>query len=172
MWCWRAKKKAGTFSDAWNQKNRWQERIPNRQECVTNWQEQILQSEKWNSNENSRVQKVRNWNCCRILQNSKRISEPSLVMSWAPWELSSLANITKALQITRPNPSQCIPIWNPLLTCYRTSSVCVCVCVFLSSGRGGLPSDAVPTARRIHPPQCLQCHTPVRHPISLSLRRC
>jgi hypothetical protein len=30
--------------------------------------------------------------------------------------------------------------------------VCVCVCVFLSSGRRELPSDAVPTARQIHPP--------------------
>ncbi len=46
------------------------------------------------------------------------------------------------------------------------------VCVFLSSGRRELPSDAVPTARQIHPPQCLQHHTPVRHPISLSLIRC
>ncbi len=47
-----------------------------------------------------------------------------------------------------------------------------CVCVFLSSGRRELPSDAVPTARQIHPPQRLQRHTPVRHPISLSLTRC
>jgi hypothetical protein len=30
--------------------------------------------------------------------------------------------------------------------------VCVCVCVFLSSSRGGLPSDAVLTTRQIHPP--------------------
>ncbi len=30
--------------------------------------------------------------------------------------------------------------------------VCVCVCVFSSSSRGGLPSDGVLTARRIHPP--------------------
>jgi hypothetical protein len=28
----------------------------------------------------------------------------------------------------------------------------VCVCANLTSSRGGLPSDAVPTARRIHPP--------------------
>jgi hypothetical protein len=34
------------------------------------------------------------------------------------------------------------------------------VCVILTSSRGGLPSDAVPTARLIHPPQCLQHHTP------------
>ncbi len=30
--------------------------------------------------------------------------------------------------------------------------MCVCVCVFSSSGRRELPSDLVPTARRIHPP--------------------
>ncbi len=37
---------------------------------------------------------------------------------------------------------------------------CVCVCVCLTSSRGGLPFDAVSTARWIHPPQCLQRHTP------------
>ncbi len=42
--------------------------------------------------------------------------------------------------------------------------VCVCVCVFLSSSRGELPSDAVPTARQIHPPQRLQRHTPRQTP--------
>jgi hypothetical protein len=36
----------------------------------------------------------------------------------------------------------------------------VCVCVNLTSSGGGLPSDAVPTARQIHPPQRLQRHTP------------
>ncbi len=30
--------------------------------------------------------------------------------------------------------------------------VCVCVCVCPTSSRGGLPSDAVSTARLIHPP--------------------
>ncbi len=38
--------------------------------------------------------------------------------------------------------------------------VCVCVCVNLTSSSGGLPSDAVPTARQIHPPQRLRRHTP------------
>ncbi len=54
----------------------------------------------------------------------------------------------------------------------RDMCVCVCVCVFLSSSRGGLPSDAVLTARQIHPPPRLQCHSPVSHPISLPLGRC
>ncbi len=36
----------------------------------------------------------------------------------------------------------------------------VFVCVNLTSSRGGLPSDAVPTARQIHPPQRLWRHTP------------
>jgi hypothetical protein len=36
---------------------------------------------------------------------------------------------------------------------------CACVRVCLTSSRGGLPSDAVSTARWIHPPQRLQCHT-------------
>jgi hypothetical protein len=49
---------------------------------------------------------------------------------------------------------------------------CVCVCVFLTTGSEGLPSDAIPIAGRIHPPQRLQRHTPVRHPISLPLGRC
>jgi hypothetical protein len=34
-----------------------------------------------------------------------------------------------------------------------------CVCVNLTFSRGGLPSDAVPTARQIHPPQLMQHHT-------------
>jgi hypothetical protein len=42
--------------------------------------------------------------------------------------------------------------------------VCVCVCVILTSSRGKLPSDAVPTARQIHPPQRLRRHTPVQTP--------
>ncbi len=37
----------------------------------------------------------------------------------------------------------------------------VCVCVISTSSRGGLPSDAVPTARQIHLPQCLRRHTPL-----------
>jgi hypothetical protein len=36
------------------------------------------------------------------------------------------------------------------------------VCVCLTSSRGRLPSDAVLTTRQIHPPQCLQRHTPSR----------
>ena len=40
----------------------------------------------------------------------------------------------------------------------------MCVCVISTSSRGGLPSDVVPTARRIHPPQCLQRHTPIQTP--------
>ncbi len=39
-------KNPGTFSDSWNWKNWWQERIPNRREHVTYWQEIMLQSEK------------------------------------------------------------------------------------------------------------------------------
>ncbi len=31
-------------------------------------------------------------------------------------------------------------------------AILVSVCVILTSSRGGLPSDAVPTARQIHPP--------------------
>jgi hypothetical protein len=46
-----------------------------------------------------------------------------------------------------------------------------CVCVFLTTSSEGLPSDAIPIAGRIHPPQRLQCHIPVRHPISLPLGR-
>ncbi len=38
--------------------------------------------------------------------------------------------------------------------------LCVCVCVNLTSSGGGLPSDAVATARRIHPQQRLWHHTP------------
>ncbi len=37
-----------------------------------------------------------------------------------------------------------------------------CVCVCLTSSREGLPSDAIPIAGRIHPPQCLRRHTPSR----------
>ncbi len=73
---------AWTFSDSWNRKNQWWERIINWQEHVTNWWERILQSEKWTSNENSGVQKVRNWNNCGILRNSKQISQASLGVSW------------------------------------------------------------------------------------------
>ncbi len=36
------------------------------------------------------------------------------------------------------------------------------VCVCLTSSREGLPSDAIPIAGQIHPPQRLQCHTPSR----------
>ncbi len=76
MWCWQAKKKAGMFSDAWNQKNQWRERILNQQKLVTNWREHILRS-KTNSDESSGVQKVRNWNNNNhgIPRNSKQISQ-------------------------------------------------------------------------------------------------
>ncbi len=37
---------AGTFSNSWNWKNWWWERIPNWRERVTNWREHILRSEK------------------------------------------------------------------------------------------------------------------------------
>ncbi len=51
--------------------------------------------------------------------------------------------------------------------------VVVCVCVVSTSSRGGLPSDAVSTARRIHPPPMpATSYPPFRHPISLSLGRC
>ncbi len=55
----RAKKilMAGTFSDSWNRKNQWRERIPNQRKRVQNWREHILRSEKENSDENSRVQR-------------------------------------------------------------------------------------------------------------------
>ncbi len=69
---------AGKFSDSWNWKNWWQERIPNRMKCVQNWREHILRSEKENSDENSWVQKVRNWINREILRNSEWISRPSL----------------------------------------------------------------------------------------------
>ncbi len=38
------KKKGWRFSDSWNWKNWWQERIPNRRKYVQNWQEHILRS--------------------------------------------------------------------------------------------------------------------------------
>ncbi len=53
-----------------------------------------------------------------------------------------------------------------------SSNGCVCVCLFSSSSRGGLPSDAGLTARQIPPPPHLQRHSPVSHPISLPLWRC
>jgi hypothetical protein len=40
--------------------------------------------------------------------------------------------------------------------------VLACVCVCLTSSREGLPSDAMPIAGQIHPPQCLRRHTPSR----------
>jgi hypothetical protein len=43
---------------------------------------------------------------------------------------------------------------------FPSAGVCVCVC--LISSREGLPSDAIPIAGRIHPPQRLQRHTPSR----------
>jgi hypothetical protein len=49
---------------------------------------------------------------------------------------------------------------------------CHQVCLFLTTSSEGLPSDAIPIAGRIHPPQRLQRHTPVKHPISLPLGRC
>ncbi len=67
---------SGTFSNTWNWKNQWWERIPNWRKLVPNWREHILRSEKLNSDENSRVQKVRNRNNCGIQWNSKRISQP------------------------------------------------------------------------------------------------
>ncbi len=66
------------FSDSWNQKNQWWERIPNQREHVPNWREHILQSEKENSDENSGFQKFQNQNNRGIPWNSKRISQPSL----------------------------------------------------------------------------------------------
>jgi hypothetical protein len=42
--------------------------------------------------------------------------------------------------------------------------VCVCVCLILTTGKGELPSDAIPIAGQIHPPQRLQCHTSVQTP--------
>ncbi len=69
---------AGTFSDSWNLKNRWQERILNQRKRAQNWREHILRSEKWNPDENSGVQKVRNRINRGIPQNSERISQPSL----------------------------------------------------------------------------------------------
>ncbi len=68
-------KKVWTFSNSWNWKNRWWERILNCQEGVTNWREHILRSKKI-SDENSGVQKVRSCNNHRIPQNSERISQP------------------------------------------------------------------------------------------------
>ncbi len=38
----------------------------------------------------------------------------------------------------------------------------VCVCVCLTSSREGLPSDVIPIAGQIQPPQRLQRHTPSR----------
>ncbi len=67
---------AGKFSDSWNRKNWWQERIPNRRKRVQNWREHILRSGKWNSDKNSGVKKVRNRINCGIPWNSERISQP------------------------------------------------------------------------------------------------
>jgi hypothetical protein len=40
----------------------------------------------------------------------------------------------------------------------------VCVCVILTSSRGELPSDAVPTARQIHPPHACNFILPFQTP--------
>ncbi len=50
--------------------------------------------------------------------------------------------------LPHPGVEALIAITNKLLMLFG----CVCVCVFLSSGRRELPSDAVPTARQIYPP--------------------
>ncbi len=63
-------------------------------------------------------------------------------------------------------------IWVRYSSLFPWECVCVCVCMFSTASRGGLPSDAIPIAGRIHPPQRLQRHTPIRHPISLSLGKC
>jgi hypothetical protein len=58
------------------------------------------------------------------------------------------------------SPVPPVPSEMPGVFLGEEGSVCVCVCVCLTSSRGGLPSDAVSTARCIHPPQCLRRHTP------------
>ncbi len=73
---------AGMFSNSWNRKNRWRERIPNQRKRVQNWREHILRSEKSNSNENSGVQKVRN-----------RINFPTKCWGWQPTQTSSWIHI-------------------------------------------------------------------------------
>ncbi len=68
---------AGMFSDSWNWKNRWRERIPNRKKTCSELAGTHFTIGKINFNENSGVQKVWNWINRRIPRNSKRISQPS-----------------------------------------------------------------------------------------------
>ncbi len=73
-------------------------------------------------------------------------------MTYYDW---SIYNIINSLNLSL-NPSR----W---FFCIRKerklNCLSVCLCVILTSSRGGLPSDAVPTARHIHPPQRLGRHT-------------
>ncbi len=45
IWCHSPLTYSGTFSDSWNRKNQWRERIPNQRNRVQNWRELILRSE-------------------------------------------------------------------------------------------------------------------------------
>ncbi len=44
--------------------------------------------------------------------------------------------------------------------CVFPASGCVCVCVCLTSSREGLPSDAIPIAGRVHPPNACDVKPP------------
>ncbi len=69
---------AWTFSNSWNQKNQWQERIPNSKPVGTcsKLAGTHFTIGKIKFDENYGVQKVRNWNNRGIAQNSEGISQP------------------------------------------------------------------------------------------------
>ncbi len=67
----------GTFSNSWNWKNRWRERIPSQKKMCSELAGTHFTIGLKKSDENSGVQKVRNWINCKIPRNSEQISQPS-----------------------------------------------------------------------------------------------
>ncbi len=117
---------AGLFSDSWNWKNRWWERILNRNKIVQNWREHILHLENKNSNENSGVQKVRNWINRGITRNSEWIFQPREPRhhDLGPWQMLPWRYRAKPLGVGRQ--------WLILFLCVVLYVVCVCDVFYLS----------------------------------------
>ncbi len=103
---------------------------------------------------------------CNMQLQSRNIDLLSISRNWQP--------ILKSFEDSKAMGEYMLPMFltfGHLISSF-ISLVSNCVCVFLTTSSEGLPSDPIPIAGRTHPPQRLQRHTPVRHPISLPLGRC
>jgi hypothetical protein len=77
------------------------------------------------------------------------VFSPTNICTRNLWQKVKKGRFTSSEATTRFPQASCFE--KPMCSVPETWG-CMCVCVFLSSSRGGLPSDAVLTARQIHPP--------------------